>query len=119
MKDTDWKILLIYKSDTEDVNPNSFDIPWWRVNRWEKLEEAIKREVKEEVNLDIEIDRISRSRWFTKWDMYLVWITYVVKCQNTNNIKLSEEHTWYFWKNKNEILDGDFPDWLKEEVKAS
>ncbi len=117
IKNNKWEILLVYKSETEDVNPNSFDIPWWRLNWWEKLEDAINREVKEEVNLNITIEKLSRWRWFTKWEMHLVWMTYVVKCENTDNIKLSDEHTGYFWKTKDEILNWDFPGWLKEEVK--
>lgn len=119
IKDSHWKILLVYKSETEDVNPNSFDIPGWRIHWGEKLEDAIKREVKEEVNLEVEIEKVSRGRWFTKWDLHLIWITYVGKCSDVSNIKLSDEHTWYFRYDKEQILNGDFPGRLKEEVQSS
>ncbi len=117
IQDNEWKILLVYKSEIEDMNPNSFDIPWWRVNWWEKIEDAIQREAKEEVNLDIVVEKLSRSRWFTKWDLHLVGMTYIVKCEHPEHIQLSDEHTWYYWKTKEEILNWEFPVWLKEEVK--
>ena len=39
-----------------------------------------------------------------------------MKCEEIREIELSDEHTNYFWKSKEEILHGDFPKWLKEEV---
>lgn len=33
-------------------------------------------------------------------------------------IKLSFEHTKYMWKTKEEILTGEFPDRLKNEVNS-
>ncbi len=113
------KFLVLYKSEQEEINPNSFDIPWGRLERGEKLEKWILREVKEETNLDISITKISRTRWFTKENLHLVGITYLAKIQNNENtIQLSWEHNNYFWKTKDEILTGDFPEWLKEEIQA-
>ncbi len=109
-------ILILYKSENEDVNPNSFDIPWWRVVWWEDLETAIIREIREEVGLDVVVKKLSRTRWFTKWDLHLVGITYVVSVIELKEILLSDEHTNYFWKTKNEIINGDFPEWLKQEI---
>ena len=116
LQDPEGKILIIFKSDREDVNPNDFDLPGGRVQWGEKLEDALKREVKEEVHLDIEIVRISKTRWFTQGELHLVWITYIVTCADISPIRLSEEHTGYFWKTKEEILSGNYPQWLKEEV---
>ena len=39
-----------------------------------------------------------------------------MKYDEGNGIELSDEHTDYFWKSKEEILSGDFPKWLKEEI---
>jgi len=107
--------LVLFKSNEDDVNPNDFDIPWWRINRWEKLEDALHREIKEETWLEIKIEKISNSRWLIKWDMHLTWTTFLTYCKNRNNITLSHEHNWFRRKTKNEILDWDFPSRLKDE----
>lgn len=111
------KYLMLFKSDSEDMNPNDFDIPWWRINRWESLEDALTREIKEETWLEIQIGKISRSRWFTKWDLHLIWITFITYCEKFQNINLSHEHNWFRRKTKDEILNWDFPSRLKEEFK--
>jgi hypothetical protein len=51
--------------------------------------------------------------------MYLVGITFLVDCSQWEEIVLSEEHNQFYWKTKEEILEGDFPDWLKGEVQES
>ena len=51
-----------------------------------------------------------------KEELHLVGITFLVKCEEVDGIQLSGEHTHYFWKSREEILNGDFPEWLKEEV---
>ena len=47
------KYLVLEKSDIEDINPNTFDMPGGRINFGEKLEDAVIREAKEETGLDI------------------------------------------------------------------
>ncbi len=110
------QFLILFKSESEDVWPQDFDIPGGRVQRGEKLEDVIVREVREECWLAVEVERVSRTWWFTKEDLHLVGITFLVKCGEIREIKLSDEHTNYFWKSKEEILEGEFPKWLKEEV---
>lgn len=109
--------LVLYKSETEDVSPNSFDIPWGRIHWWESLENAITREVQEEVWLGVQIEKITRTWWFTKWDLYIVWITYLW-VSTGEIIQFSDEHTGYYRLSKEEIIDGEFPARLKEEIKS-
>jgi len=47
------KILLLKKSDKEDVNPNDWDIPGGRVKYLEKPEQALLREIYEETCLNV------------------------------------------------------------------
>lgn len=51
----DGKILLVKKSEDDPYHPNEWEVPGGRMEFGEKLDEHIKREVKEEVGLDIEI----------------------------------------------------------------
>lgn len=111
------EILVVYKSDKDEVNPNDYDIPGGRLEFWEKVEDGIKREVKEELWIDVEIGKPSRIRWFVKNDLHLVGITFLAKYL-WGKITLSFEHTNYMRKTKDEILTWDFPGWLKEEINA-
>lgn len=110
------QILIVYKSDKDDVNPNDYDIPGGRLEFWEKVEDGIKREVREELWIDVEIGKPSRVRGFVKNDMHLVGITFLATYLG-GEITLSFEHTNYMRKTKKEILEGEFPNWLKEEIK--
>ncbi len=116
LQNPEGKILILFKSESEDINPSTFDIPWWRIQWGEKLENAIKREVEEEVGLDIEVIKVSRAWGFTKNDLHLVWITFLCLCNDIENLKLSWEHTWYYWLSKDEIINWEYPDWLKTEI---
>lgn len=111
------QVLIVYKSDKDDVNPNDYDIPWWRLEFWEKVEDGLKREVKEELGIDVEILQPNRVRWFVKNDLHLVGITFLAK-YIWWDIVLSFEHTNFLRKTKKEILDWEFPSWLKEEIQS-
>lgn len=89
------------------------DFPGGKVRKGENIHEALKREVKEETSLDIEIGSA-----FTTWthefvpdergngSVYLVGF----KCKYlSGEVKLSHEHTIYKWVNKEsykELNDG-------------
>lgn len=47
------KLLLVKKSEDDPFHPNEWEVPGGRMEFGEKLDEHIKREVKEEVGLDI------------------------------------------------------------------
>jgi 8-oxo-dGTP diphosphatase len=111
------KYLILFKSDQEDVNPNDFDIPGGRINRWEKLEDALIREIKEETALAVSIQKTNNTRWFTKGELHLVWITFLVYCEHAEHIVLSHEHNWFRRMTKEEILNGNFPNRIKEEFR--
>lgn len=111
------KVLIIYKSDKDDVNPNDYDIPGGRLEFWERAEEGIQREIKEELWINIEIGKPNRIRGFVKNDLHLVGITFLAEYIG-GEIKLSFEHTNYMRKTKDEIISWDFPWWLQEEIRA-
>lgn len=60
----DGKILLVKKSADDPSHPNEWEIPGGRIEFGENLEDHIKREVKEEVGLDIEpLNPIAMWTW--------------------------------------------------------
>lgn len=111
------QILLIYKSDKDDVNPNDYDIPGGRLQFGEKADVCLQREIHEELGIQVEIGKPNRVRWYIKENTHLVGITFMAKYTG-GEITLSFEHTKYMRKTKEEILTGEFPDRLKNEVNS-
>ena len=102
------KYLILLKSDLEDVNPNSYDLPGGRMSYGEQPEESLKREVKEEAGLEIEIKGVTDIWSFVMKDkkLQLVGITWACIAQSTE-IKLSPEHSSFEWVSYEEIQNSD------------
>ena len=111
------QILILHKSDKDEVNPNTYDIPWGRMKFWETAQEALYREIKEEVDIEISPPKINRIRWYTKDNLQIVGMTFLAK--HTKWIPhLSFEHITYIRKTPQEILQWNFPQRLQEEIKS-
>jgi len=116
IKNTEGKYLVLYKSETEEINPNEIDIPGGRMKFGESAEDSLKREVEEELGINIEIGRPSRIWGFVKDDLHLVGITFLAEYAG-GELQLSGEHTKHEWIDKDVVLAGDYPKWIKEEFK--
>jgi 8-oxo-dGTP diphosphatase len=116
IKRSDGKYLVLYKSETEEISPNEIDIPGGRMKFGESVEESLKREVEEELGIDIEVEKPSRVWGFVKDELHLVGITFLAR-YISGEIKLSGEHTSHEWVDKDKIMTGDYPKWIKEEFK--
>ena len=116
------KYLILLKSDLEDVNPNSYDLPGGRMSYGEKPEEALKREVKEEAGLEVKVKGITDVWSFVMDDrkLQLVGITWACTAQNTE-VKLSPEHSSFEWISYEEIQNSrdKYPDWFINSVKVA
>lgn len=111
------KYLVLFKSENEDINPNEIDIPGGRVEFGEEVEECLKREVKEEAGLDIEIERPSLVWGFVKDNLHLIGVTFIAQ-EKGGEIVLSGEHDMFRWMTKEEIMNGEYPKWIKKEFSA-
>jgi len=116
IKNKEGKYLVLFKSENEDINPNEIDIPGGRVEFGEDVQDSLKREVFEEVGLEIEILHPSRVWGFVKDDLHLIGITFTADLIG-GEISLSGEHDAYRWITKEEILAGDYPGWIKKEFE--
>lgn len=114
IKNQEGKYLVLFKSEIEDINPNEIDIPGGRLEFGEDIEEGLKREIREEINLTINIEKPSRVWSLLKDNLHLVGITFLATYVE-GSINLSDEHNSYRWVTKEEILEGDYPKWIKKE----
>lgn len=113
------QIFLLKKSEKDEVNPNTFDIPGGRIIFGEMPEETLIRETKEETGFHIIPITILDVWTFTKDNFQLVGISYLCELIG-GEFKLSEEHVDGFWISYNDVItQKDFPEWLVKSVKKA
>ncbi|MED3550778.1 NUDIX hydrolase [Cytobacillus praedii] len=97
------KVLIIKRSKLAHFSGGTWEPVGGKVEFGEDLEEALKREVMEEVGLEIAIEHILYATTFeTDPFRQMVIITYLCKSKNTD-VTLSSEHEDYCWANANEL----------------
>ncbi len=110
IKDTNWDVLLMYNDKYETWN-----MPWWWLKHWEDIINCIKREIKEELWLNIAdignspICFITSDKGLNK-EMPWIWnLCYQVEVENLNFTKSNEcKKIWFF--NQNNIKSVTTPE---------
>jgi 8-oxo-dGTP diphosphatase len=115
------RYLVLKKSNVEDINPNTFDMPGGRIRFGEKLEEAVVREAREETGLNVKPSLVFNAWTFVKKgeNFQLTGIDFLCTT-NQDEVKLSEEHSGFEWRTAGEIIsDKKYPDWLKRTIEKA
>ncbi|MBU0457579.1 MAG: NUDIX domain-containing protein [Nanoarchaeota archaeon] len=89
-------LLIVKRSENDKINPERITVPGGFINFGEKPKDAVKREVKEEINLDVEITKVT-SVWTSiikEEDLQIIGINYLCK-PLTKNILLNDELSEY------------------------
>ena len=98
----DDKILLLREADTyeEGTNTGKYHLPGGRVNPGEHFLDGLKREVKEETGLDVEVVRpvhVDEWRPVIKGTPHQIVGTFFHVRATSNEVTLSEEHDKAVW----------------------
>ncbi len=111
------KILLIKRSAAYGEISNSWDIPGGRTEFGEDPEDGLKREIKEEIGLELkEIKHIlDASTVFKNEEKQIVRITYLCTVKE-KNIQLSHEHTDMQWVSKDKLKTIEFKDKILKKI---
>jgi len=113
------KILLLLRNKNLNEGETIYDIPGGGVEFGETFEDALTREVNEEVNLEIDIKGIVSNWSYTVNDeLHLVGLTFFAEYVS-GNVKLSGEHESYQWIDINKINYFHVPKWLEKEVNMA
>jgi 8-oxo-dGTP pyrophosphatase MutT (NUDIX family) len=106
IRNKEWKFLLVEKNMTRKTAPWIAVFPWWTVEFWEKIEDALIRETKEEVWLDIiSMKMICNQTLVLKWIHWIgIYFLCEVKNMDFKNME-PEKHTRVFFWDKNNLDD--------------
>lgn len=97
------RILLIQRSNTDDIGADSWENAGGNVECGETPEQAMKREIREETGIEeILIKRIAYVTLVNSDDPYLI-IAYLCESQ-TENVALSDEHQAFVWADQRECI---------------
>ncbi|MDB5260457.1 MAG: 7,8-dihydro-8-oxoguanine triphosphatase [Candidatus Nomurabacteria bacterium] len=102
------QILIVRESDSykDGSQVGKWDVPGGRINPDETLEEALRREVKEETNLILksytllDVHDTFANKHNEKW--HIVRLFYITKCEE-GIINLSKDHDAYDWVDVDKI----------------
>lgn len=113
----DDKILILKRSSEEEVYTELWDIPGGKMEFGEKPLEAIKREVLEEANIEIEVgEPFAIWSFMARDDLQVVGITIIAK-YISGEIKLSNEHTEFEWIDPKDFVKYNADKSLKAEIE--
>lgn len=107
----DGQLLLIQRQPNDSHKPGTWDIPGGRLETGEDPYLGLKRETREEVGLEIDIQLPIDVQWFTRDDGQQITMLIFVCVPLSSQVRLSAEHQAFAWKPLTAPLT-EFPDWL-------
>lgn len=112
------KVLIVRRSDKDEIGAGNWEFVGGNIEFGEELEQALVREVQEEVNLEITIDNKVLYNTTYKTNPTRQAVILVYKCYaKDDKVKLSEEHSGYKWVSEKELRDLVFIDILNDMDK--
>lgn len=97
------KVLIVKRDKQNDIGAGTWECIGGKIDFGEELEQALLREVRKEVGLDILIEKLLYATTFkTDPSRQVVLLAYKCRAKSTDVI-LSEEHSEYLWVSKEEL----------------
>jgi len=113
------KFLITKRNSNEIVYPGKWTIPGGKLEKGELIINTLKREVKEEVSLDIKNKKeFIRNYTFIRLDGYnVIRLTFLVT--TINNVKLSNELEDFKWIFPRELKEYNCIEGIKKDIKKA
>jgi 8-oxo-dGTP diphosphatase len=117
--------LLLRRSEQKDYARGAWECVTGRVEQGEGFEDALHREVREELGIEVEIEHILGTTHFYRGDPTpeneLVGVIYLCSLADPNSIHIGDEHSEYCWLVADqaiELLTGSDPttQWVKRLI---
>jgi 8-oxo-dGTP pyrophosphatase MutT (NUDIX family) len=101
--------LLLKRSEHKDYAPGVWECVTGQVDQGEGFEDAMHREVREELGVKVEIEHILGTTHFYRGtpgsENELVGVIYLCSLADPASIRISQEHTEYRWLSATQALD--------------
>ncbi len=111
------KILLLQRSHTSGFDPGLWELPGGKIEYGEDLVDALRREIKEEVGLDINIGRPFKTWHFLKEPFWVTGVTFLCDYLR-GDINLSSEHDAHVWIEPDEYKEYSLSTAMEEQIKS-
>ncbi len=101
------KILCVQRDENKlPYISKKYEFPGGKIEVGESKEEAIQREIKEELKMDIDIDKQYLTVSHQYPDFHITMYSFICSCKDTA-LTLTE-HIDFKWLNRNELADLDW-----------
>lgn len=103
---SDKKVLLLRRSETDVRRPLQWDIPGGHTDEHELADEAAVRETREETGIDLHarnLQLVYAISDVVQNDLNVTWLFYVAHVDKPE-VTTSSEHTEYAWKTLDEAI---------------
>lgn len=90
------KILLIRRSERSKTNPLLWEPPGGKPDPGERLDESLRREVREETGLEVELCRPAGTAMMELADRKIAYLIMLCRIQE-GAVRLSDEHSDFMW----------------------
>jgi mutator protein MutT len=103
IRDVQGRLLLVKRSRRSSVNPRQWEFPGGKLEPGERIDEGLRREVREETGLDVHVEKVAGS---TQAELAGRTITYIFLDARAPKgaVRLSNEHEDYRWIQLDELL---------------
>jgi 8-oxo-dGTP diphosphatase len=95
------RYLLLHRSVKKDFAPGVWECVTGRVNQGEGFEEALRREVREELNVEVQVEYILGTTHFYRGasipENELIGVIYLCSLAESASIRIGPEHSEYRW----------------------
>ncbi|WP_108669108.1 NUDIX hydrolase [Peribacillus acanthi] len=117
---TSGKVLILKRSEEEEISPGTWELPGGKMDFGEQLESALVREIREETSLYVTVEKLLYVSTFTTNPCrQVVIISYLCRSKH-KDVVLSFEHCDYKWASKSELSEllppGILQDFKKNHV---
>ena len=101
------RILCVQRNENKlPYISKKFEFPGGKIETDETKEDAIRREIKEELNMDISIEKEFLTVTYQYPDFHLTMHSYLCSCKNT--FLTLTEHIAFKWLDKNNLSELDW-----------
>jgi len=98
------RVLIIQRSGDDDIGAGTWEFVGGKLEFGEELEPSLKREIFEEVGLDVSVDKLLYATTFKTHEYRQIVILSYLCTALDDKISLSAEHQNYLWAGKEQML---------------